>query len=144
MPKKISTLIRRLVIPPNMARAGWDFDEEIMLDFLDAFGIKWAVKIRYTSGYNTVGCHRAKKDINGNWYHSITISQNRSIENSLHTLLHELRHCMQVESCGCPLKFREQYEKEGASGRRYFESNSFEKDAHAFAHKWAEKWRLLY
>lgn len=143
MPKKINANFIRVHIPANMAFAGWDFDVAIISRFMKDKGIKWPVKIRYTSGQYRVGCHRTKRDENGNFYHAITISQRRGIEFSTETLLHELCHAIQVERYPRPRDFSEEYRRAGGSGR-YYDSNPFEIEARECAKEWAKEYPVLY
>jgi len=146
MPKAIKgkiTPAQIIKIPANQAVGGWDFDVDVIREFLEALGIKWDVRIRYSGAKNGGGMMTVKHDENGNWYHHIVISQWGDLEYQNETLIHELIHAMQFERVGVE-QFNRDYRKYQRSGKHYLERNPYEVEAESLCKKFAEKWRLLY
>ena len=139
----------QITIPDNMAFAGWDFDIEVIEELVKNLEIEQPIRIRYTAGRNVVGCRKAKKDKNGVWIHSITISQYRDMEDSMNTLIHELTHCHQAEKWAREtgndwFRFgRMEYSRYGRSGNRYYH-NPYEIQARKFGEDLQEAYPVLY
>ena len=153
MPKKVdSTEYSTVAIPQNMARAGWDLDTEEILRLCRDFDIRWPVKFRWITGKYRRGTHYTRWDGNGNFWHQITVDQNRSLEDSLRTVLHELRHAIQTETYARNAAdlisgirtFSAEYRKEGQSNTNGYNSNRFEQDANEFMEKWQHEYKVVY
>lgn len=125
--------VNRFVVPATIARAGWYFDIEECKRICDELGLRQPVEIRYTAGKYTYGAHYPRKR-----YHRVTLSQDRNLQESINTLLHELRHCKQAEdwSARTGNNIQEFWKEEGHGigyhGKGY-ETNVYEVDARGFA-----------
>lgn len=141
MPKAAKIAGNLVSIPPNMAKAGWDIDTDVLLAFCKEYGIKWNVRIRFSSGIGVIGSHGCRLDPNGNWYHAITLSQVQNQRESTNTILHELCHAIQNERVGDPRELDRQY----ASYPVKCNWNPLEIEADTFARDNASKWSgILY
>jgi len=144
MPKAaiISGILVKL--PPNMANAGWDIDEDIVRKFAKAHGIKWDISFRYSSGRGTIGSHRVEK-IPGGYRHRITLSQCDSEDRSRNTILHELCHAIQAEkemTGENPVHFYSSISGAYCQEIRQhgYRNSRYEIEANNFAANNAEKW----
>jgi len=141
MPKAANLKGILIRIPPNMAKAGWDIDVDVLRDFCKAFGITWDISIRWTSGQYTRGSAGVRRDSNGKETHHITMSQIKSQESATITILHELCHCIQREKIGSHKEFMNEYRRYSStnySGR--YVANPFEIEARDFADDNAAQW----
>lgn len=145
MPKAAKFVGILIKLPPNMANAGWDIDADIVRAFAKAYGIKWNISFRFSSGQYTVGSHRVKRNDDGTFSHAITLSQDRDEAFSRATILHELCHAIQAEKemrGNNPVHF---YSRDSGAysiaKRRYGYRNSpYEIEARSFAEIESENW----
>lgn len=138
MPKTIGKLVGNSIkLPPNMAVAGWDIDDNRLREFCKHFGISWDIHFRWTAGEYRIGCHRTKRNSDGSFHHGITINQYRPIEESRETILHELCHAIQKDKVEIRDWIARQRDERGRYGYR---NSPIEVEARQFAIDNLEIW----